>query len=388
MDEGLQLFDQDPMWNAKNLSPVREDEISMFLGTEPISEEEGELSSSVEEEEAVSPHEYVRMLESVNDRLKIMYKSFPPMPNTNEIAQISFMVLYTAQYTILYQSLGGVQAKPCKDDSDEEMLEKATFIHLRSIEEQFFRICKTLSVDFYVLLETLITRQGGDDHPLLHALEMVENYTEMHSRRLKSDPTSQRHPKDFEHGYRPALNIVTGEEYVATPTEIVDVQESHVITEKKSYNRDDCCNWRWITFHPLPSDADYRNIDPLEGDEVHRLNVQVEEIQGTSECPEVTGFIVGTQWDKMLRLLHTMLHMEDYFCHYILGALKDSEQEQIVGMKWADAWELLVGQEYAKKPVEKFSREKKKVPMLVSRIAEFRDLMKEAIQIISGLTAL
>ena len=352
-------------------------------------DEELSYSSSInEEEQIVSPHEYVKMLESINDRLKVMYKSFPPMPSTNEIAQISFMVLYTAQYVILYQSLGGHQSKPSKDDTDEELFEKATFIHLRSIEEQFFRICRTLSVDFYVLLETLITRQGGDNHPLLHALEMIENHTEMHSRRLKSDPSSQRHPKDFENGHRPALNIVTGEEYVASATEVVDVVDSHVITEKRSYNRDDCCNWRWITFHPLPSDSDYRNIDPLEGDENHRLNVHVEEIQGKSDCPEVTGFIVGTQWDKMLRLLHTMLHMEDYFCHYILGALKDSEQEQIVDMPWAEAWEHLVGRDYANKPVEKFSREKKKVPMLVSRIAEFRDLMKEAIHIISGLTSL
>ncbi len=352
-------------------------------------EEEESYSSSLleedEEEEVVSPLEYVQMLESVNERLKEIYKTFPPFPNTNEVGQIAFLVLYAAQYHVLYYSLGGRQAKPTQEDTPEELYEKATFIHLRSLSDRLFRICHELSAQFYVTLEGLITLKGGEDHPLLAALENLNEHVELHTRRTKTDPTSQRNPRDLKNGLRPVINVVTGEEYKATPSKVIDVVDDHVVTEKKAYNRDDCSNWRWLTLHPLPSDSNYRNINPMEGDEAHRMMVQVDQIEGRYECEEPFGFVVTSQWDKLLRLLHTMLHVEEYFANYIVGAVKDEDWDEIDGLPWAEAWKYLVGKEYADKPVEKFSREKKKVPMLVSRIAEMRDLMRESVLIISNL---
>lgn len=373
MEEGCFSKD-DPLIDFENLSSLED-----FSYDSSIQEEE-------EEEELQSPLEYAQMLESIHERLKEMYKSFPPFPNTNELAQISFLVLYSAQFVILYDLLDGKQSKPSAQDTQEQLYEKATFIHLRSLQERFFYICRELAAEFYVNLERVIRERGGDDHPLLDALEYLNEHVEMHSRRTKTDPTSQRNPKDFEKGHKPVINIVDGSEYQAKPAKVVEVVDQQVITEKKAYNRDDCCNWRWLTLHPLPSDQDYRKIDPMEGDEGHRIMVQVEQIQGNFECEEPLGFIVSCQWDKLLRLLHTMLHMEEYFVTYMTGAVKDEEYEAMKDMPWQDAWLLLTGKQFHNKPVEKYSREKHKVPMVVSRVAEFRDLMREAVQIISTLT--
>jgi hypothetical protein len=92
--------------------------------------------------------------------------------------------------------------------------------------------------------------------------------------------------------------------------------------------------------------------------------------------------MVTNEWDKLLRLLHTMLHFESYLNNYMISSISTSQLNELERIeRWDEIWHLLLGDEYHDKPIQKMSREKKTNPLLVSRLAELRDLLRTVIDL-------
>ena len=98
--------------------------------------------------------------------------------------------------------------------------------------------------------------------------------------------------------------------------------------------------------------------------------------------PDPYSVIVTHEMDKLLRLLHTMLHIEDYIQTYIVSAIpRDEFKKMEKTSSWDDAWKVATTDEWANKSLDSFSREKKKTPIIISRLAEMRDLLKVVVHL-------
>lgn len=368
-----------PSYENPKLSPLRESEFQIFDEPEPCLES---YDSSIEEEEDDGVELYTKVQEvtQVHERLKPFYESFDPEP-TDYKQRISYYLYYSALYVIFIYTRPDI-ARPEVTDSDEELKEKAFGIHYFSIFNKFMDLMTNLSIDFYASLEKYIRKHSGADHPLLAFMQVMNNHKEMHSRRLKGVPDSQRSKEDNGVVY----NIVTGQEYqydLWKEARTKKIREDEYDeTEQHNQNK-----WRWLIINPLPSDVDYQSIDPMEGDAEYRLNVEVDYLQGEKHYEPPYGPIVTNDFDKLLRLLHTMLHWEDYLQSYILTTVTEEDYEFMTQVDWEQAWQHLA-KDHHDKPIDKLSREKKKMPAIVSRLAELRDLLKETLLIISDLNTI
>ena len=194
-----------PSYENPKLSPLRESEFQIFDEPEPCLES---YDSSIEEEdEGVELYTKVQEVTQVHERLKPFYESFDPEP-TDYKQRISYYLYYSALYVIFIYTRPDI-ARPEVTDSDEELKEKAFGIHYFSIFNKFMDLMTNLSIDFYASLEKYIRKHSGADHPLLAFMQVMNNHKEMHSRRLKGVPDSQRSKEDNGVVY----NSVTGQEY-------------------------------------------------------------------------------------------------------------------------------------------------------------------------------
>ena len=327
----------------EEVSSLDEDELNSLLG-------------SSDEEEIVLD---IKSIGQLQTKMENFYQTFPLDPDEPQEKMV-FWMYYAILYSVFYILKNDTLSEPDPSDSDADLEEKATGIHMSSLFEKFVCLTEQLSVSLYKTIENAVIERNVD-HPILEFMEKINDHKELHSRRIKGDPTMQRTKMEIVKGNKPAYNIITDELFDPENIEHKD--------------------WKWLIINPLPSDEDYDAIDPAEGDDDHRVLIELQKLEKTYPCEEPYGVLVTNDWDKLLRLLHTLLHLEDYIQTYIVGAITSEEFDHIADMRWKDAWKYLA-KEHADKPVGKLSREKKKMPLIISRMAEMRDLLKDALRIV------
>lgn len=283
---------------------------------------------------------------------------FPPVDSPDKAEELVNIFYYTAQFAIYYiKNNGNVHNADLSDLTDDEMREKAYFIHYLDKYQRVFKyLVQEIGDSVYnTVCDKLEAHVGSQDHVLSYFLEQMEFHKELHSRRVKTDPGGSRTRDD---DIIDTYNAVTGEKY-------------------NSQNPDHKV-WRMLIINPLPSDEDYNAIDPAEGGRDHALAIEVEKHKGNYAIEEPFSIVVTPEWDKLLRSVHCILHIEEYLITYLAGSISNEQWDVIdADMNWFDTWHYLVGEDFANVPIQKFSREKKKVPLLVSRMAELRDFLKE-----------
>lgn len=363
MEEGVQIFDDEPEWDEK-LSPLTQEELDLWKDPPPpLLEEEYSSYDSEPEEEVMDAITFARSLETVHERMKPFYREFPPEPKDPQ-AILSYLLFYSCMH-VIYDNFNPEPQKPSMNDSDAQLREKTFGIHFLACYHKFCKIVRDLSTEFYVALERNLISRCGEEHPLTQLLPKFNEHAELHSRRLKGNPTGQK--KRADGVVLPFINIVNGIEY--------DMEN---LEHRK---------WRWLIFNPLRTDMDQNAINYAEADDIERVQMDLDHIQGVESHEDPYGPIVTPEWNTLLCLLHTFLHIEDYLAVRILKPVL-SMTEDLSVMKWDQLWSAIVTPEYAKKSIEKYSREKKKTPEIVSRIAEFRDLFKEGLFIVNDMVLL
>lgn len=307
----------------------------------------------------------VRDVVDLDKRLKKLYATYPQTPKKRD-ERLVFWLYHVVKFGIFFDIRSDQLSEPNPNDTDEQLKEKAFGIHYFDIWQKFKEETEVLASDlFKKIYVTLVDECGGSkDHPVVAFMNELVKHKELHSRGCKGNPNMQRTKKDISEGSKPVFNLITGEEY----------DESNP----------DHGTWRMLIINPLPSDDDYRQIDPKEGDDAQQLMVAFEEIQDPELAKARTPYAVYVtpHWDKLLRLLHTMLWMDTYIYTRIVGVVTQEQYDQARGMCWDDVWKS-IAKEHHSKPVGKLSREVKKMPPVISRIAEFRDLLKDVLDLLS-----
>jgi hypothetical protein len=291
-----------------------------------------------------------------------VFQELPICPD-DRLDKLLYYFYYSVQFVLLYTKLDG--KKPVPDifkDSNDTIREKAYFIHLDHCYKKFNELIKEITNNVYNDIFERVSAHTHNDkkHRIMEIFKYIVVYKEMHTRRIKSDPTATR-TKTTE--TTKTRNIITDEYYDP---------------ENKDHK-----TWRVIILNPLPSDFDPNAKDPNEGDDGARNAIMINHLknQGKDTVPDPFCFVVTTEFDKLLRLLHVLLHFDDYMCMYIVGCLTNEEFEHIDQLeKWKDIWNYVMSPEHAEVPIQNLSREKKKVPEFVSRIAEIRDFLKVSLQ--------
>lgn len=289
---------------------------------------------------------------------KVM-NSLPPEPE-KPIEKMMYFFMYAVQYIVLFNQFNGDIPKiDWMNDTRDEIVEKSYYMHLQSSYRVF-----TAKVDEYarvihdLMIDNLL-RRVEPDHPLVFFLRELPKHKELFSRRIKADPAASRTKTDVS---GTTFNAVTKEEY-----------------NPQNPNH----KWHMLILHPLPSDYDPQAKDPKEGGLGHSLAIEVDKLNGKHAVPEAFYIAVTPGWDTGIRMVHTLLHFTDYMNMYLIGTLP--VDEDLRALKWEDMWSRVFG-DYATVNVEKLSREKKKTPLIVSRTAELRDLLKEAVLLRESLT--
>ena len=130
--------------------------------------------------------------------------------------------------------------------------------------------------------------------------------------------------------------------------------------------------WRMVIMHPLPSDYNHNEIDPKEGGRAHQLAIEVDKIHGTHQIPDPYSIVVTAEFDTILRMLHVLIHFEDYMYNFIVI---DIDLDDLKPDRFADVWVNLF-KEHAKVPIDKLTRETKTSPKIVSNTSKLRDFLK------------
>jgi hypothetical protein len=314
-------------------------------------------SSSEEDEEKEAPF----IGEEENDRrfnnsLAIgeeVMRQLPPEPEL-PMDKMGYFFYYSIQYLLLYNRFDGMVPVPDYiNDSDEVIREKSYYLHLMHSHRVLNLHVKQYAAFLLdAVVGNLVARLKDETHPLIWFVRQLAVYKELHSRRIKADPAASRTKTDV---IRKTYNAVTGEEY-----------------NPKNPNH----KWHLLILHPLPSDLDPDAKDPKEGGFEHYMAIEVDKLEGRHRVPEPFSITVTPTYDTLFRMLHVLLHFDDYVNMYVIGSVALHE---LIGLEgWRNMWTHVLG-EYADTPIQKLSREKKGKPPIVSRIAEMFDILKEAV---------
>lgn len=337
-------------------------------------------SSSEEEQRELTPEEikewHRRTVEIGEEEWK-KYEKIPQVStdtrySENDYTQKMYHLFYFAiQFVILYHKFDGqIPSVPMYGDSEALIREKSYYVLLCDCYHRFVNIVSEISKNVYETFKQRIQTHLGDDyenHPISDILDCICKYKEMHSRRLKLDPgTNKTKSDDFTATY----NAITGELYN-------NANKEHKI-------------WRLIVFNPLPSDYDYKNKDPKEQDEAELMNIKVDIMNGKYTIPDAFGYVVDNEWDRKIRMLHTLHHFRDHFYTYINLGITEEQWDKIAHMNCRETVEYLFGKELPtirhknETPyslwISRLEKKKKEGPELIYRIAVLRDNLEAGIQ--------
>lgn len=280
---------------------------------------------------------------------KEIYSKVPLAPD-NPLDLLMYHYYYAVQFIIVYHKYNECPVPDFVNDTDADIRQKVYIHHLRSCYHSFIESINLLGNNVLRLIRTKVSAlpQGENRDTLLWFIDQLTIYTELHSRRVKSDPAASRTKTDE---IQRTFNMITGEEY--------------------DHGNEDHKSWRQLIINPLPSNFDRNAINPKEGGRTHEMALLVDKMNGKSDLRDPFFVVVTTEWDKLLRILHVLLHFEDYMHIYLVGCI---DLDELENMPWQKAWVHLF-KEHAEVPIQKLSREKKKTPTIVSRTAELRDFI-------------
>ena len=235
---------------------------------------------------------FIECTEHIRDTIENEMKTLPKEPE-DYLERILFYFYYSVQYLVLFSKTDGIKPTPDINDSDERLKEIAYFIHLEDSYYKFNGVIPLIAKSMFDLvnhkLYNHIEKNGYDDHPLVFFMKKIIKHKEMHSRRIKSDPAASR-----------------------TKVDNINATYNSVTQEKYDPNNKDHKSWRMLIINPLPSDYNYKSIDQHEGGEIHEYNVELDKLNGNYNVPDPFFIVVTTEWEKVFRLLHTLLHFEEY----------------------------------------------------------------------------
>jgi hypothetical protein len=338
-------------------------------------------SSSEEEKEPEMTHEQIkewhRWAVEIGEQEWEKYKKEPEISTDsrygeNDYTQKMYHLYYFAiQFVILHHKFNGnIPSVPQYKDSETTIREKSFYVFLNDCYLRFVHIVAEISSNVYTTFKERIQTHLGDqyeEHPISHILDCICKYKEMHSRRLKLDPATNKTKSDE---VSSTYNAITGELYN---------------NENKEHRI-----WRLIIFQPLPSDYDYKNKDPKESDDVAIANIKIDLMNGKYDIPEEFGYVVDNEWDRKLRVLHVLHHFKDYFYTFLVEGILEDQWNRIEHMNCQETVDFLFGKEL---PVTRHNNEtkyslwisrldkkKKDAPILIYRIAVLRDILEAGIQ--------
>ena len=347
---------------------------SLLSDLEENSDDNSSSSDTAHEKEINFQVRYEHVLKIGND----LIESFPKQPDINsKINKLLYHMYYSCHFAIIYNKLDGIDMKPnISSDTDNMLHEKAYYMFLHNQYNQFIKIVSELYERINGIIETKLLEKVEKKDVLVWFLNQIKLHKELHTRRVKIDPSTSR-----------------------TKTTEVNVTYNAVTHQKYDSTNEDHKLWRMLIINPLPSDYDHNNVDPIEGDlgvsdenhkDDYKLSVKAYKKAGKYDIPDPFCIVVTPQWDKIYRIVHFLKHFEDYFFSYINTGIIN-EMENIKDLTIKDTWFHLLKEYSSFKEnrdrecivavtVNGFSREKKTVPQLVFRIAVLRDIFKVLIK--------
>lgn len=322
-----------------------------------------ELMEDIEEDSSsLSPEQIMAKIDRARQIGEEVFNGLPQRPD-DYVDYMVYLFFYSVQFAILYLKVDG--EKPITDpvrDSEQVIREKAYFIHLFDCYKEFTKEMEKFAGQLYEKVMGMLEGRlsGGaagpsqkvSKDPLWIFLDRLPKYKELHSRRLKTDPSASRTKTD---DFKASFNSVTHEQF------------DPLNPDHKS--------WRALIVNPLPSDFDDELEDPKLGG-AHQIEVLKE--QNKYHIPDPYQIIVNTEWDKLIRILHTCLFFNEYMHTYIVGCISVEDERAIKGLSWIQTWDYLF-KEHSELNIDKLSREKKGTPLIVSRTAELRDFINEVL---------
>lgn len=320
------------------------------------------VSDEEEEEEEVNVSERINQsIQAMNEFIKENIFREPHQNDESGILLYSFF--YAIQYVIFCYKVEN--AMPDKidvlKDSHDDICQKAYMANCLFYYNKFQMLIDTIGSNLYnKLLEKLKVRANNQAHPFVYFYEQLPKYKELHSRRIKSDPIAPR----------------------TKTSEIIKTYNAATFEEFDPGNRLHK-TWHNLIINPLPSDFDEDELDGPVGGEENVLIQAVSKMNGERIIPEPFSIVVDSDWDKIIRTVHILLHFNDYMQTYIISSISEKDFVHIKPIQnWKAVWTYLVGEQFVNIPIEKFSRTKKTIPQIVSRIAELRDILKESIDLL------
>lgn len=279
-----------------------------------------------------------------------------------EPTELQELVLYWVyvgvQFVILYDRFGS-HCIPEPKDSAATLRDKAIYALLQPYWTKLIYYVHGVSERLYNdLCNRVEAHVGGDlSHPMVLLLEKVSLHQELHCRHIKTDPGASRTRADV---VVDTYNAVTGELYDA---------ENPV---HKS--------WVELIFNPLPSDYKHTDIDPEEGGDDHKTQIELMKLDGTYHVPDPFCMVVTKDWGEAIQFVHSLCHFQDYVVTIIWGAMSDEDRKMVrTASSWEAGWALLLTPEFANVPIGRLKGGKKKIPHVVSNLIALRELFKKIV---------
>lgn len=265
---------------------------------------------------------------------------------------------------ILYFFALHIPDLPNNTDTDEELRDKALYLYLQSEYLSFKEKLESIHNDIVEHVRKDIMQRVYDDekHPLIITFDQVLYNSELHCRRIKSDPNKIRTKMDI--GEKPG-----------TSYNVVNIEPCTFGNGPSTM--------KWMIFNPLPSDKDSDAVDPVMGDVDHALAIEVDKINGELDArdTELFGCVVSPTWCNLLCFIHNLVHFEQYSREHLLGPI--SKQDFSKYTSWPSLWKDMTV-DYAEKRITRFSRNKGK-PLMVIAITELRDIVRTALKFHSDI---
>ena len=316
--------------------------------------------------------------------------SMPPVPDET-IPKVLHWLYYSCMCCLYYALKGeDFDWTPQLSDADDLIREKAFGLYFDRMFRIFMVFADDLDNNFYNMISERIYAHLGRQtrHPIFTYMERLSLHKELHSRRVKADPCLPR-TKNEPVGAS-AINIVTQESYTSQhPRNHEQTNDDEVPTSSTPWRKTDKeiqelrnsnstnhrSSWKVLIINPLPSDTDENAVDPVERTQDQELLHAVDVVHKEKRDLDPYGVFVTDDWDKLLRTIHGVCHLQLYVQDRMCEAVTEDQLKEMQGMPWEQAWKYLAGK-HAHKTITELSGNKKALPPVIVNLMELRDFVQ------------
>jgi len=288
---------------------------------------------------------------------------------------LDFYLLEACKYILFIHLHDGPPEPPNIDDSDDILKQKVIY---KCVKKNYTKLISMFQVYQRIIIDGVFNdieeQTSGVDHPIKDILDIIIVHQELHCRRMKTSPSKQR----TKMGVGETRDIIY-DPVTCTPCrfeESKDPSRDTNPTSMKYYRAPS--SMKWFIFNPLPSDFDSDVIDPMEGDQNHRIALDADKLQNTLDpryqVRDPFGVVLPEKWGKLLGIIHNIVHFESYMKSYLLTAVV-MDNSKTFEQNWKD----LTGNYYGK-TITKYARKVKGTPLVVRKITEMRDFLRFVIE--------